>query len=326
VALLTVDDCLRKFQTIRGPVHSGDPWVFAHSGGQHPFHVVIGSIIHGDEVGSLPAVIRLIEGIQAGTVRYGGRLTVFLGNPDAARAGRRFLEDDLNRVFVDDPPDNLEGRRARALRPVLAAADVFLDLHQTIRETDRPFYIFPFTTPGWWWARAIGGAETWVTRSSGQAFTPGACCADEYVRLLGRPGLTLELGKRGFTADAEARAWKAVTGLLDLADAVAHQPGALQSRALAAPELLFVETRWRCAFTDPRLRLAPGWVNFQSVQAGQLLSLPGSPDLVAPVDGMLLFPKYPAYHEDGRVVEPRPGEIVRIVAPLSEHPVAVWGG
>jgi succinylglutamate desuccinylase len=315
---------LDRFDALRTPGPYAYPRHHHHDGGKHDLHVVIGAIIHGDEVGSLPAVVGLLDRLLHHDASFGGKLTVFLGNPEASLLGRRFVESDLNRVFVDDPPDDHEGRRARELRPMLDDADVFLDLHQTILETDRPFYIFPWSIPGWQWARAIAGARTWVTRPPTQAFSPGTCCADEYVRLRGRPGLTLELGQRGFSDDAAARAAGAIDRLIRVADRVGLGADTLAGAATHEPDLDFVETRWRGAFTDPMLRLKPGLTNFAPVRAGERLSADGSPELAAPADGLLLFPKYPDYAPDGRVVEPRPGEIVRVVAPLPEHPAVAW--
>jgi len=295
-----------------------------HDGGVHDLHIVVGAVVHGDEIGSLPPVVRTVEALASGARSFGGKLTFFLGNPEASLADRRFLEADLNRVFVDDPGDTHEGRRSAQLRPILDAADVFLDLHQTILHTDRPFYIFPFGLTGWRWARAIAGATHWVTRAPTASFSPGTCCADEYVRLRGRPGMTLELGRKGLDQAADDRASHAIDRLLTLADQVGGGQRDLSELAREQPDLAFVETRWRCRFEDPSMRLRDGLVNFQPVSQGEVLSAPGTPPIAAPVDGFLLFPKYPGYDAQGRAVEPRPGEIVRIVAPLAEHPTTLW--
>ncbi len=299
-----------------------------HDGGRHDFHVVVGVMVHGDEVGSLPALVELVEALNAGTAVFGGRFSCFVGNPEAGAADVRFLEADLNRVFVDEPPANHEGDRARLLQPILADADVFLDLHQTILGTDRPFYTFPFDVAGWHWARAIGVASTWVTRAPDASFSTGTRCADEYVRHHGRPGLTLELGEKGFRPEADELAGAALARLLAVADGVGEadagdRGAALERRAMAEPELDFVDTVWRRGFDDERLRLRPGLVNFAPVAAGEQLAAEGTPAIEAGADGMVLFPKYPAY-DDGVVIEPRPGEILRIVRPLAEHPTTMW--
>jgi succinylglutamate desuccinylase len=280
--------------------------------------------VHGDEVGSLPAVVDLVEALNDGTTSFGGRLTIFLGNPEASAADVRFLEADLNRVFVEEPPANHEGHRARELKPILDAADVFVDLHQTIEPTDRPFYIFPFGIAGWHWARAIGGPTTWVTRAPTASFSTGTCGTDEYVRLANKPGLTIELGPKGFNPQSIERAEAALQRLLATADVVGADPDALAQRAEAGPDLTFLHTVWSQPFDDPHLALRPGLSNFAPVEAGDRLSAEATPPVDAPVSGMVLFPKYPRYNTTGEVLEPRPGEIVRIVAPMTGHPIEVW--
>ena len=285
---------------------------------------MIGALVHGDEVGSLPAVANLVAALNAGATSFGGRLTVFLGNPEASAQQRRFLEADLNRVFVDDPPACHEGDRARELKPILDAADLFVDLHQTIEETDRPFYIFPYDEAGAHWAQAIAGAVSWVTRPPTATFSAGTCGTDEYVRNRGKPGLTLELGTKGFHRQSIVRAANVLDRLLQVADQVGSGAASLDHAAAAQPELEFLHTTWIQPFDDPQMRLRPGLANFEPVAEGEQLSADATPLIVAPHAGMVLFPKYPAYDTSGVVVEPRPGEIVRIVAPLEDHPSKVW--
>lgn len=304
------------------------PWSYRrahhHDGGRHRTHLVVGSMIHGDEVGSLPAVVAVVDDLVAGRLTFGGRLTLFVGNPEAGLAGQRFLESDLNRVFHDGAPDTHEGRRGREIRPILDAADVFLDLHQTIEPTEHAFYIFPFVEPGWHWARALQATPMWVTRHPGTAFTTGAKCADEYVRDRGLPGITIELSQKGFGNGGEARAEAAIRDALALADAIADGRTTLADAAAAKPELTFLETAHREPFADGDLALREGLVNFQRVVAGERLSAPGTPELVAPTDGWILFPKYPPREADGAYKRPLPGEIYRIVRPLPAHPSVLY--
>lgn len=314
---------LATFDRIRKPGAYAYERVSDHVGGVHGTHIVFGSLVHGDEVGSLPAVIRVIEALNQGTLKFGGRVTFFVGNPEAGLAGVRFLESDLNRVFVDSAADDHEGRRARQLRPILDDADVFIDLHQTIEETSNAFYIFPFGVEGWHWARAIAATPMWVTRSPEASFSAGACCADEYVRLRGKPGITIELSQRGFGNGGEERAYKAIVDTLAIADAVAAGTTTLAAAAEAKPEIAFLQTTHRELFTSDALALRPGLTNFQTVQEGELLSAPGTPELRAPATGWVLFPKYPP-RIDGVYKKPLPGEIYRIIEPLPGHPLDLY--
>ena len=304
--------------------HGRGPFAYArtfhHDGGGHGFHLVIGSMVHGEEMGTLPAVVAVAEALVAGTLKHAGRVTFFVGNPEAGLAGQRFLEADLNRVFTDDPPDCHEGRRARELKPILDAADVFLDLHQTIESTQQGFYIFPFGEEGWLWARALAATSMWVTRHPGAAFTTGAMCTDEYVRARHRPGITIEVSQRGFGHGGEERAHGAILKALALSDAMAAGTTTLRDAAFAEAELNFLETTHREKFDRDELALRPGLENFLAVKAGELLSAPGTPELRAPRDGWILFPKYPPRLADGSYKKPLPAEIYRIVSPLPGHP------
>lgn len=318
-----VDDLLAEFVSLRKPGPHAYEWSSTHGEGRHETHLVIGSVVHGDETGSLPAVVRVMRELRQGSLRFGGKLTLFLGNPEAARAGVRFLQTDLNRMFGPELSDSHEGQRATQIKPILDEATVFIDLHQTILRTEQPFWIFPFQVPGWLWARAIGTAQVWVTRHPQQQFSLEGCCADEYVRNAGRPGITIELSQRGFGNGAEERAWETITRAMAVADAVAA--GApLRHLAEARPEITFYETAHREPFATDEHALRDGLTNFAPVQAGELLSAPSSPPMVAPLAGCVLFPKYPPRDGDS-YKRPLPAEIYRVIRALDDHPLDRYG-
>lgn len=297
----------------------GYRWAFTHEGGRHDLHIVFSVMIHGDEVGSLPALRQLIADLKTGSNTYGGKVTCVVGNPEAGLAGQRFLERDLNRVFLATEGDAHEVRRARELMPILDSADVYLDFHQTILATEQPFYIFPWHPSGWGWARALQAAKAWVTRSPEVQFSAGTCCADEYVRIRGRPGITVELSEKGFHPEAAARAHGAMASALRLGDLISDGRSTLEIEAGAQPELGFFHTVHRESFATPAHELAPGWTNFKRVEAGQRVSADGAPEMLAPMAGAVLFPKYPPPGKE------LPKEIYRIVAPLGDHPQTLWG-
>ncbi|MES2615159.1 MAG: hypothetical protein V4591_07080, partial [Bdellovibrionota bacterium] len=63
---------------------------------KHKGHVVFGSIVHGNEVGSLPAMIEIIKQFAQGEIKYGGKVSFFLGNKKAALQKMRLVA--LHRV------------------------------------------------------------------------------------------------------------------------------------------------------------------------------------------------------------------------------------
>lgn len=299
--------------------------VARREGADHGYHVIFGCIVHGDEVGSLPAAVAVLEAIDAGALRYGGRLSVVLGNRPAALLNQRFVEADLNRVFLPDAPPSAEARRAAALIPLLDTADIFLDLHQTIEPTASPFAIFPWSPEGEQWVRALNAAPCWVTRPPGVNFSPGLRCADEHVRLRGASGITVELGQKGFDPAAAALAERLMRETLRIADQLGRGAQTLAGAAEGQPSPIAYEPDSHVAFTDPRMALRPGLQNLAPVRRGEVLSAEGSPLILSPGEGALLFPKYPPRDAEGRALGPLPAELVRVVRRLPDGPAAAYG-
>src|SRR5579863_8739121 len=95
-----------------GTAPSGVRWTWQGEGtlllepAQTPTHSVLASAgVHGDETAPIEMLSRLVADIASGRAPLAARMLVILGNIDAMRAGDRYLDDDLNRLF--------SGRHAR---------------------------------------------------------------------------------------------------------------------------------------------------------------------------------------------------------------------
>ncbi len=311
---------LERFRALRAPGPYEGQWIHHHPATTHAFHIVIGVMTHGDEVGPLPAALRLMEELADGTTRYGGAVTLTIGNPEAGLQGQRFLEDDLNRVFLDGPPSH-ERRRAREMMAALDDGHLFIDLHQTALPSLAAFWTLPWSETAWHWIRIAGEGDLWTTRAPGAAFAEGRRCGDEYMRNRGLPGLTLELGQKGFTEESEARAYSVMTRILAAADNIARGAD-LAALAAERPDARFLLSAHKEPFGDPARALRPGLRNFQPVEAGQELQDPAGdgPKVIAPKEGLLLFPQYPPRDPDGVALAPVPTDLFHIVQDAPEHP------
>jgi hypothetical protein len=100
-------------------------------------HVLVTALTHGNEICGAIALDRLL---RAGVRPRRGRLTLAFDNVDAYREfdprypiASRYVDEDFNRLWspatLDGPRRSIELERARALRPVVDAADYLLDLH-----------------------------------------------------------------------------------------------------------------------------------------------------------------------------------------------------
>jgi predicted deacylase len=100
-------------------------------------HVLVAALTHGNEICGAIALDRLF---RAGIRPRRGRLTLAFDNVAAYREfdrrypiASRYVDEDFNRLWspamLDGPRQSIELERARALRPVVDAADYLLDLH-----------------------------------------------------------------------------------------------------------------------------------------------------------------------------------------------------
>ncbi|WP_027796472.1 succinylglutamate desuccinylase [Paraburkholderia acidipaludis] len=190
--------------------------------------VLLSAGIHGDETAPVELLSQHVADIAAGRAALACRLLVVLGNVAAMREARRYLDDDLNRLFGGRHAQagaSAEAPRAAALemqarRFFAAASDApharwHLDMHTAIRASAfEQFALLPYTgaVPSRamfaWLADARIGCVLIHTEkgTTYSAFTAGTC---------GATACTLELGKvrpfgqndlaRFANADAAAR-------------------------------------------------------------------------------------------------------------------------
>lgn len=303
----TVEELLTQFQSLSNS--TSYPWLYEYDGQKHDYHLHVSALIHGNETGSLPSIIQTIRNLTNGSLHYGGRLTLTLGNPEAARVGVRYLESDLNRAFLNTGLKTHEAARAQTLMPIFNRADLLLDLHQTILKTQHPFYIFPHQTEAVLWARAMRLTQYFVDATPSP--TSQTRCADEFFWHQNKPAITLELSQKGFNPHAETLSLAGIHRTVSLIDRI--QAGEdLQSIAESSPVLHHYTTVYRHPFSPHAHTLRPNLNNFMSVQAGERLSPPNEPVIEAPISGELLFPKYLSEAQRSGQISP-PKEIFRII-------------
>jgi succinylglutamate desuccinylase len=97
--------------------------------------------VHGNEVPGILAVEKLIPKLRIKQ----GRLYILYGNPRAILSSTRETEQNLNRMFFDNPSENIlrsyEYKRATLIRKYLDQSDVCLDLHASSSKKGEAFCI-----------------------------------------------------------------------------------------------------------------------------------------------------------------------------------------
>lgn len=120
--------------------------------------VLVSAGVHGDETAPIELLSMLVRDLAAGTLPLACRLLVVLGNVPAMRAGERYLDDDLNRLFSGrhaQVPASREAPRAVQLEAAAAAffaaapaggARWHIDMHTAIRASVfEQFALLPHT-------------------------------------------------------------------------------------------------------------------------------------------------------------------------------------
>ena len=275
-----------------------------------PTLLVVGGL-HGNEPAGLLGLERVFAQLdEVGLMR--GEFVGLTGNREALATGRRFIEEDLNRIWLrpriealreSEPTSVEEGELKeldRELRELMARArgEVYaLDLH-TISGPGPAFVVID---------------DTLLNRRYANRFpVPLVLGLDEELSGTMAHHLTAEgVIPVGFEAGqhdeaeaadrAEAAIWIALEGAGLLADghrrfAAARRSLGRESRGLP----IVVEVRYRHPIApEDGFRSRPGLVSFQPVKSGATLASDRRGEVKSPLTGLLLMPLYQDQGEEG---------------------------
>lgn len=281
-------------------------------------------ITHGNEYAGAAILNEILAHISAGSIELEIPVAFVLGNPWAARENKRFLERDLNRSFARQAPTAKEELRARDLTPVLQRSAFLVDYHQTSRESDRAFFIFPYAPRSFAFAQAMAPRLTVVTHW-GKPFSSEGMCTDEYVNSQGGTGVSLEVGQNGLDAyqiavgvDAGLWAIRAAADVLN-GRATLTSPTAKARTGVRTPEMPSEIYTWAEIMPWPEqgyVDLVPNLRNFKDVELGEVIGTVNGKSIVTGHAGKILFPKYLTREQQAALVS-RPTELCRIMRRIS---------
>ena len=277
---------------VMGEVGSGIWQVSAPDPGPH---VVILGGVHGDEKTGIIVVEKLRDTFMPGKENLTrGKLSLVLGNEEAIRMNRRgtTTEHNLNRLFTaghlaGPVLDFYESRRAHELAPILASADISIDIHST-SVPSRPFLPCAFTPRHervyqWFDADLVLMDPDYIL--GGERST-----TDEYVDSCGGIGICFETGFAGDTSRGPVVLESIRNILADQGMIVLHHPlnppePSYKVYCLARKILLTGEGfSYAGPFPEP----------FQHVKKGEIIGYHGNRPETADHDGVIAFPKAPA--------------------------------
>ena len=272
--------------------NTGIPYVHRFASGRPGPHVLVNALTHGNELCGMVAATHLLD---AGVRPRIGTLTVSFANVEAYEAfdrdkpfDNRQLVHNLNRIWspewLDGEEDSPELRRARELRPVVAAADHILDLHSTSQDVE-PFWVYPAFARNAEVALAIGRPAVHLVMPDGLGSGTPVIQHGRHGQAGGDAGAALvaECGQHFLQGSADL----AVEVTLDF---LAHF-GLTAPRAPreAAPQRRY-QLLQTCLVRTPAFRFVRPVVGFETFAAGELIATDGDGEIRAPEDCTILMP------------------------------------
>lgn len=261
--------------------------------------VVISAGVHGNETAPIEILEHIFQALCSNQLTLNVNLLLILGNPEAIRAGKRFVEYDINRMFCGahkQLPEFLESKRAAQLEFWL---DHFFkqneqikkryhyDLHTAIRGSKLPtFAMLPYQQQAYdaELLNHLNAAELDALvyhNTAGKTFTH---FSSEYFQAA---SATLELGQAKPFGQNDLSQFHAIDQVLR---AIISQQ-ALPKRTKAPLRSFKVTDSILKTSEDFKLNLDSAAPNFSMFQKGEVITFQhGKDDLIASQDVYILFP------------------------------------
>lgn len=274
----------------------GIDYVHRFESGKPGPHVLINALTHGNEFCGMVAACHLLD---TGVRPLRGTLTVSFANVAAYESfdpadpfKSRQIDHNLNRVWssewLDGPVDSVELRRARELRPVVAAADHILDIHSTSQDVV-PFWVYPHFARNAAVASALPLPDVHLVMPKGLG---SGCPVIQHGRH-GEPdsdagaALVVECGQHFLQASSD-RAVRVSLAFLAHFGLIEQREDAAAGTAEAARHQRFELLRTH-VIRNPDFRFVRPLKGFERFAAGELIGHDGDESITAPCDDCTVF-------------------------------------
>lgn len=252
-------------------------------------HVLVNALTHGNELCGMVAATHLLDHEVRPMI---GTLTVSFANVEAYESfdrgqpfASRQLVHNLNRIWspewLDGAEQSPELKRARELRPVIAAADHILDLHSTSQAVE-PFWVYPGFARNAAAALAIGAPDIHLVMPKGlNTGTPliqhGRHGSEEGEGV----ALVAECGQHFLQSSADTAVDVTLRFLahFGLVEAPAHAPGAPRRFELLATPVIRTES----------FRFVRPLAGLETFAKGELIATDGPHEIRALCDDCTVF-------------------------------------
>jgi uncharacterized protein len=239
-----------------------------------PTSIVLAGV-HGDET----CGVEVLEELASSLAIDRGEVLLGFGNPRAIESRTRFVERDLNRMFIDNAKlsaedlKSYEYERAMYLKPYLQKAEVLLDIHAHPWKEEQTFAICESNA-----ADIARFLPTKIRVSGFDAQEPGG--TDYYMNSIGKVGICFECG---YLDDAHSRqaAREAIMAFLKVRGHIEND--------LVARKQSHVRIYEKVRSKTGNFQLSRPFANFERIAKGEILGTDGTNVVVAPQESLILF-------------------------------------
>ncbi|RUO38110.1 succinylglutamate desuccinylase [Aliidiomarina shirensis] len=279
--------------------------VFTPATETHAFDLVLSCAVHGDETAPIEICDELIESIRSGELTLNSRVLFLIANPAAINIGKRFVEENMNRLFSGAHSKgeglvNRERVRAKAIEgyvrqffstaPAGERQRLHYDMHTAIRDSKHEkFAVYPYTNGAPYKKQQLQLLQLLdvpvVLLHDGPTTTFSYFSVNEF----GADAFTLELGKvKPFGENDMQRFAKTKQQLTRLLTVGPMVDGELQADAL---QIYKVQRSINRNHENFRLHFPDNVANFTPFNKGDVLATDGEEPVHANIDGeAVIFP------------------------------------
>ncbi|SHG41366.1 succinylglutamate desuccinylase [Salegentibacter echinorum] len=266
--------------------------------------------IHGNEPSGIKALEEVFKQLEKIKPQIKGCIVGVSGNQKALNRNKRFIDEDLNRVWTEE---NVEQKKSETheQKEMWEIIDVlnqfpkedftkryFLDCHTT-SSSSLPYVSVQVVNDNDSWAHNF---PTYIVRGFSDIITGDI---DHYLSRTGMTGFVFEAGQhedKASTENHEGVIWLALKEAcgLDL-EKIETYPECVNNFAEKnAPKQKTFELKYRHGLKDSdTFEMKPGYKNFQEIKKGELLAKQNGEPVKSEWNARIFMPLYQAQGNDG---------------------------
>lgn len=264
------------------------PNIKTFSGGKKKPCLLVFGAIHGDEVCGPYAINKIAKDIESKhlILKRGTVILVPICNPIAYKRGKRFIDENLNRVFKNwKDPDSYEKKLANDLTKLVHKCDIILDIHSvSAKSAPLVFVDFP-NKKNISFARILGASyilRGWPEVYKNSEFGKPSNDTISFAQTLSKNGLTLECGQHNDQKSKKV-AYRSIISALNYLGITKGKTKSKNINEITIKKLFIRKNN--------KDRFIKNWKNFDAFKKGDALAVrENGKKVVATFNGVIIMP------------------------------------